>query len=54
MAEGFLRTYGGVEYDVHSAGTKSSTVNRRGDARGQSQRALPKFSRSLPSRALAF
>src|SRR5438270_2791777 len=27
MAEGFLRAYGGAEYEAHSAGTKPSTVN---------------------------
>jgi len=27
MAEGFLRAYGGETYEVHSAGTKPSTVN---------------------------
>lgn len=27
MAEAFLRAYGGDEYEVHSAGTKPSTVN---------------------------
>ena len=27
MAEGFLRAYGGDEYEAHSAGTKPSTVN---------------------------
>ena len=27
MAEGFLRAYGGNEYEAHSAGTRPSTVN---------------------------
>jgi arsenate reductase (thioredoxin) len=27
MAEGFLRAYGGNEYQAHSAGTKPSTLN---------------------------